>query len=188
MSGTAASKILVTAKGSEAMKKITAVLIGLAWLFLPSFASAEPCACGPVRDITFLPQNLTSSDELIVRLEIADFRIVYQDLAVTEIDLENNVIDLTVVTTDFTGTQIDQVQFYPIGILPDGVYTFNLFLAGLNPPPPSPPIPLVFSKSLVVGALGAEAIPATHWVGEFFLVGLILAMGIVAVSPRIKAG
>lgn len=166
------------------MKKF---LTGLFLLLVSVSASAEPCDCGPVEDITLLPENPTVSDVLTARAEIRDFNIVFQDAAVVDVDLLNNVIDLTVVTTDTVGSDTDQVQFYPIGQLPSGSYTFNLFIAGLNPPPPSPPGPqLVFTTTIEVSELSSASVPIFDEKGIGLLIIAIALMGALALHPAIR--
>lgn len=143
-----------------------------------SVVEAEPCECGPVEDISLIPQNPTRNDVLTARAAIRDFNIVFQEAAILDVDLENNIIDLTLITTDVVGDDVDQVQFYPIGQLPSGIYTFNLFIGGLNPPPPLPPGPqLVYTTTVEVAGIAARPVPdLNHW-GRMLLLVMIASAG-----------
>lgn len=166
------------------MKKF---LTGLFMVLVSVSAKAEPCDCGPVEDISLLPENPTPSDVLTARAEIRDFNIVFQDAGVVDVDLQNNVIDLTVVTTDTVGTDTDQVQFYPIGQLPSGTYTFNLFIAGLNPPPPAPPGPqLVFTTTIEISGLPSASVPVFDRNGIALLIIAIAFIGGLALRATLR--
>jgi len=162
-------------------------LTGMLLVLTAVSASAEPCDCGPVEDISLLPENPTVSDVLTARAAIRDFNIVDQDAGVIEVDALNKVIDLTVVTTDTVGNDTDQVQFYPIGQLPAGRYTFNLFIAGLNPPPPTPPGPqLVFTTTVEISGLPSASVPILDEKGIALLIISIALLGGLALRSAIR--
>lgn len=162
-------------------------LTGLFLVLVSVSVSAEPCDCGPVEDISLRPENPTVSDVLTARAAIRDFNIVDQDAGVVEVDALNKVIDLTVVTSDTVGSDTNQVQFYPIGQLPAGRYTFNLFIAGLNPPPPTPPGPqLVFTTTVEISGLHAASVPILNKKGIALLIISIASLGGLALRSAIR--
>ncbi len=139
---------------------------------------AQPCQCGPIEDIQILPESPSFSDVVSVRAAIQDFSIVDEDAAVVDVDLSARVVNLTVVTTDTGGDDVDQVHVYPIGQLPPGHWTFNLLIAGLNPPPTEPPGPWQpFTTSFVVTGEPAVPVPALGPVAFFLLLSGVLGTG-----------